>query len=45
MINDYTTLQAAVAQWLARSDLAGVIPTCIQLAEARINADLALSPQ
>lgn len=45
MINDYPTLQDAVTRWLARSDLAASIPDFILLAEARINADLSLSPQ
>lgn len=37
MINDYPTLQAAIADELARADLAGVIPQFIQLAEADLN--------
>lgn len=37
MINDYSTLKAAVADWLKRSDLDSVIPTFIQLAETRVN--------
>jgi hypothetical protein len=36
MINDFATLSEAVANWLARSDLATVIPDLIQLAEVRI---------
>jgi hypothetical protein len=40
MINDYTTLQSAVARWLARADLTASIPDFIQLAETRINQDL-----
>lgn len=44
MVNDYSTLQAKVAQFLARADLGGVIPDFIQLAEARMNNDLRLSP-
>jgi len=36
MINDFQTLSAAVANWLARADLATVIPDLIQLAETRI---------
>lgn len=45
MINDFSTLQAKVAQWLARADLATVIPDFIQLAEARINLDLRTAAQ
>lgn len=37
MVNDYATLQAAVAAWLARADLTSQIPTFIQLAEADLN--------
>ena len=33
----YTDLQAAVASWLARSDLTSVIPDFITLAEAKLN--------
>lgn len=40
MIKDYQSLRAAVAQWLARGDLADLIPTFIQMAEARINRDV-----
>lgn len=40
MVNDYATLQAAIASWLARADLASQIPTFIQLGEARINREL-----
>jgi hypothetical protein len=29
MVNDYNTLQAAIASWLARSDLTSQIPTFI----------------
>lgn len=39
-IIDYSTLQASVANWLARADLTAVIPDFIQLAESRINRDL-----
>lgn len=39
-IVDYSTLQASVANWLARADLTAVIPDFIQLAESRINRDL-----
>lgn len=44
-IVDYATLQASIANWLARADLAAVIPDFIQLAEARINRDLSLRQQ
>jgi len=40
MINDYATLQDAIARWLARTDLSQSIPDFIMLAEARINSDL-----
>lgn len=40
MIQDYSTLKAAIADWLARADLTSRIPTFIQLAEARINREL-----
>lgn len=40
MINDYSTLQAGIAAWLARADLSSQIPTFIQLGEARINREL-----
>lgn len=40
MINDNATLQAAIAGWLARSDLTASIPDFIQLGEARINREL-----
>ncbi|EKT4106580.1 hypothetical protein QEG46_002576 [Stenotrophomonas maltophilia] len=39
-IVDYSTLQASVANWLARADLGSVIPDFIQLGESRINRDL-----
>ena len=39
-INSYTTLQAAVANWMNRGDLTTVIPDFIALAEARIATDL-----
>jgi hypothetical protein len=41
MINNYTSLQAAIADWLHRSDLTSVIPSFVQLAEERLNHDLA----
>lgn len=40
MINDYSTLQAAIADELARADLTAAIPTFIQLAEADFNRQL-----
>ena len=40
MLNDYSSLQSSIADWLARADLTGAIPTFIQLAEARINRDV-----
>jgi hypothetical protein len=40
MIADYSTLQAAIADELARADLASAIPTFIQLAEANFNREL-----
>lgn len=40
MISDYSTLKQGIADWLARADLTGAIPTFIQLAEARINRDV-----
>lgn len=39
-INDYSTLQSAVANWLARADLTTYIPDFITLAEARLNREL-----
>jgi len=36
VINDFASLSSAVANWLARADLAAVIPDLIQLAEIRI---------
>lgn len=36
MITNFTDLQATLADWLHRTDLANSIPTFIQLAEARI---------
>lgn len=35
-LNTYTALQAAIADWLERSDLAGRIPDFIRLAEVQI---------
>lgn len=40
MIQDYATLQQAIADWLARADLTAQIPTFIQLAEQRFARDL-----
>lgn len=40
MIQDYSTLKQAIADWLARADLTGQIPTFVQLGEARINREL-----
>ena len=40
MITDYASLQASVASWLHRTDLAAVIPDFIMLAEQRMNGDL-----
>ena len=40
MITDYSTLQTAIANWLARADLTGIIPEFIQLAESRLNRDI-----
>lgn len=37
MITNYTTLQAAITNWLHRNDLTTVIPDFISLAESRIN--------
>jgi hypothetical protein len=37
VINDFDSLKSAVSNWLARADLAAVIPDFIQLAEVRIN--------
>ena len=43
---NYTDLQASIAGWLHRSDLAAVIPDFIMLAESRINRNLrAIIPQ
>ena len=39
-ISTYTELQAAIADWLNRSDLTARIPDFIALAETRINRDL-----
>ena len=40
LITNYSTLQSAISDWLARADLTGVIPTFIQLAESRLNRDV-----
>ena len=39
MITTYAELQTDIADWLNRSDLAAVIPTFIQLVDARLNRD------
>ncbi len=39
-ITDYTSLQAAVSNWLHRSDLSVQVPDFIALAEARLSVDL-----
>lgn len=39
-LGTYDELKQAVASWLHRSDLAGVIPDLIRLAEARMSLDL-----
>ena len=39
-INDHSTLQAAVGDWLARADLSARIPDFIALAEARLSREL-----
>jgi hypothetical protein len=39
-IQDYSSLQTAVASWLSRADLTANIPDFIQLAEGRMNNDL-----
>lgn len=43
-ITDYASLQAAVSNWLHRSDLTAQIPDFIALAEARLSADLVARP-
>lgn len=43
-IVDYASLQAAVANWLHRSDLAAMVPDFISMAEARLSADLNARP-
>jgi hypothetical protein len=40
MATTYTTLLAEVANYLSRSDLTSIIPTFVQLAQARINRDV-----
>lgn len=39
-LDTYTNLQASIANWLHRSDMAALIPDLIVLAEGRINSDL-----
>jgi len=41
---DYTTLQATIANYLARSDLTATIPEFIRLAEDRLARDLRIRP-
>lgn len=43
-LTTYAGLQTAIANWLNRNDLDGVIPNLVSLAEADINRRLALSP-
>ena len=43
-ITDYATLQAAVANWLHRSDLSAQVPDFIALAEAKLSSDLDARP-
>jgi hypothetical protein len=45
MITDYTTLQAAIADELHRTDLTEKIPQWIQIAEARFNRKLRVRQQ
>ena len=40
MIDNFTDLKAAVANWMARADVAGQAEEFIQLAEARLNREL-----
>lgn len=40
MITNYATLQAAIADYLARDDMSGQIKTAIQLAEAELSRSL-----
>lgn len=40
MINDFSTLQQAIADELARADLSAAIPNFILLAEADFNREL-----
>lgn len=39
---NYADLQASIAAWMVRTDLAAVIPDFVAIAEARINADVRL---
>ena len=39
-ITNYSELQSSVAGWLARNDMAGIIPDLIRMAERRINREL-----
>ena len=40
IINDYSTLQSTVADYLARADLTNAIPGFVQMAEIRMNRDI-----
>ena len=42
---NYSELKAAIASWLKRSDLTAIIPSLVQLAEARLARDLRLRSQ
>lgn len=42
MISNYTTLQSELLTWLDRDDMTAVLPTLIQLGEARIYRELRL---
>lgn len=42
-ISTYSELQTAIASWIKRADMAALIPDFIDIAEARLNNDLALS--
>ena len=41
--SNYTELQAAIADWLSRSDLTAVIPDFVRLAESRLQRELRVS--
>jgi hypothetical protein len=44
MVNDFSTLQQEIVRLTGRADLTFDIPSFIQMAEARMNRDLRLSP-